>query len=305
MAWEERQTPKGDEVFLDHVGWFVVDLDAAAAQLKRLGFVVSAENVHMNRAPDGSTAPSGTVNRLATPDLGYLEFLGSRGDAPLARQHRAQLARYEGLHLLAFSSADVPAEAPRLEAEGFRPLPPVDMRRDVQTEGGVEEGRFSVLRVPPEAMPEGRVQWCAHHTPDLVWQPGRTPHPNGVQALTGALWVVPDLDEAAARYARFLRKPAQPVAPGVVALALERGDLLLATPAAARRLIPALEVPTAPFGAAVALRVGNLDSTAALLRAAGVAHERAGDRLLVPPAEALGAWLLLHEDSEGLAASAG
>lgn len=295
MAWVERQTPRGDEVFLDHVGWFVADLEAAAAQMQRLGFVVSAENVHMNRAADGSTAPSGTVNRLATPDLGYLEFLGSRGDEPLARQHRAQLARYEGLHLLAFSSADVPAEAPRLDAEGFRPLPPVDMRRDVQIEGGVEEGRFSVLRVPPEAMPEGRVQWCAHHTPDLVWQAGRTRHPNGVEALTGALWVVPDLDEAADRYARFLRKPAERPGPGVAALALERGDLLLATPDAARRLIPGLEVPTTPFGAAVSLRVRSLDSAAALFRAADVAHERAGDRLLVPPKEAIGVWLVLHE----------
>jgi len=302
MAWEERQTPKGDEVFLDHVGWFVADLDAAAAQMERLGFVVSGENVHMNRAADGSTAPSGTFNRLATPDLGYLEFLGSRGDAPLARQHRAQLARYEGLHLMAFSSADVPAEAPRLEAEGFRPLAPVDMRRDVQTAAGVEEGRFSVLRVPPEAMPEGRVQWCAHHTPDLVWQPGRTRHPNGVEALTGALWVVPDLDEATARYARFLRKAAEPLAAGVVALALERGDLLLATQDGACGLIPGLEVPTAPFGAAVSLRVGSLDSTAALFQAAGVAHERTGDRLFVPPAEGLGAGLVFGEGAGGLAA---
>jgi len=299
MGWVERQTPEGDEVFLDHVGWFVADLDAAAATLARLGFAVSAENVHMNRAPDGSAAPSGTVNRLATPGLGYLEFLGSRGDTPLARQHRAQLARYEGLHLLAFASADVPAEAPRLAREGFRPLDPVDMRRKVDTATGSAEGRFSVLRVPPDAMPEGRVQWCGHHTPELVWQPGATAQPNGVTALTAALWVVADVDEALDRYGRFLRKPVEILEPGLGSVALDRGALVFATAEAARRFLPDLDAPTAPFGAAVALRVADLAATARFLEAAGVPYIAAGNRLLAPPEAALGAWMILHEGEAG------
>ena len=303
MGWIERQRPEGDEVFLDHVGWFVDDLDRAAAALARLGFSVSPENVHMNRQPDGSAAPSGTFNRLATPALGYLEFLGSRGDTPLARQHRAQLARYEGLHLLAFSSADVPAEAPRLAAEGFRPLEPVDMRRAVQTDDGEAEGRFSVLRVPPDAMPEGRVQWCGHGTPELVWQAGHIAQPNGVTALTEALWVVDDVAEALDRYSRFLRKPTRRHAPDLGAVVLERGDLLFAKAAAARRLVPDLDVPATPFGAAVGLRVDDLGETAAFLAAAGVAAERADGRLLVSQADGLGAWLVLHEGAAGLGVS--
>ena len=111
MAWAERQLPEGDEIFLDHIGWFVADLDAASAQLQRLGFQVSVENVHMNMGADGVQRPSGTVNRLSILGLGYLEFLGSRGETPLADQHRAQRARYEGLHLMAFNSADVPMMA--------------------------------------------------------------------------------------------------------------------------------------------------------------------------------------------------
>lgn len=290
------QTPPGEAVFLDHVGWFVADLDAAAATLNRLGFAVSPENVHMNRASDGSQAPSGTVNRLATPAIGYLEFLGARGDTPLARQHAAQLARYEGLHLMAFSSADVPAEAARLAREGFRPLEPIDMRRDVATADGPREARFSVLRVPPGVMAEGRVQWCAHFTPDLVWRAGLTDHANGALALSGALWLVADLDEALDRYSRFLRKPARRLAVGVGDIALERGALVFATPDAAPALLPGVAAPSLPYGAGVGVSVRDLAATAAMLAASGVAFAQAGHRLILPPTEALGAWLIFHTD---------
>lgn len=300
MAWVERQVPEGDEIFLDHVGWFVADLDRAAAALTRLGFAVSKENVHLNQAADGDKTPSGTVNRLVTPDFGYLEFLASRGETPLARQHQAQLARYEGLHLLAFNSADVPAEAPRLAAEGFRPLDPVAMRRDVETRDGPVEGRFEVLRVPPGVMEEGRVQWCGHLTPDLVWQAALPGHPNGAEALTGALWLVADVEEALARYSRFLRKPATRLAPGLGVVDLERGALHFATPAAARDLIPGLAAPSLPFGAAVGVRVRDVAATARLLAANGVAGVMADGRLLVPPAAALGAWLIFHNEPQML-----
>ncbi len=299
MAWVERQQPKGDEVFLDHVGWFVGDLDAAAAELERLGFRVSPENVHMNRQADGSQLPSGTVNRLATPALGYLEFLGARGDTPLARQHAAQLARYEGLHLLAFASADVPAEAPRLAAEGFRPLDPVDMRRDAVTANGVRESRFSVLRVPPDAMPEGRIQWCGHGTPDLVWQPGGTAQPNGVEALTGALWLVDDVDEALDRYSRFVRKPARRIGPDVGVVDLERGVLVFAKDGAAFGLSDA--PATRPFGACVALRVADLAATQVFFEAAGVAFTDMPAGLLARPT--FGGALLFTESAQPWSAS--
>lgn len=295
MAWIERQLPTGDAVFLDHVGWFVADLDSAAAQLERLGFVVSGENVHMNRSPDGSMTPSGTVNRLAALGLGYLEFLGARGDTPLARQHGAQLARYEGLHLMAFSSADVPAEAPRLRAEGFRPLDPVDMRRPVATASGQAEGRFSVLRTPPEVMPEARAQWCGHGTPELVWQPGADEHPNGADALTAALWIVADLDEALDRYGRFLRKPALRLGTGLGRIDLDRGALDFATPAGAADVLPGLTAPSPPFGAAVWIRSKDRAATARYLETAGVPFDRREAALVVGPEAALGATLVFHD----------
>lgn len=298
MGWTERQSPEDDAVFLDHVAWFVKDLDQAAAIFARLGFVVGPENVHMNRAPDGSAAPSGTINRLATTAIGFLEFLGARGDTPLARQHQAGLDRYEGLHLLAFSSSDVPGEVPRLKEAGFRPDTPVDMRRKLEIDGKTAEARFSVLRQPPEIMPEGRVQWCAHHTPEYVWEPGRTTQPNHIDALTGALWVVDDVAEVLDRYSRYLRKPTTAKANGKGRIDLERGALLFATPQAAADMLPGLKAPTTPYGAAVYLRSSDLDATEAFLRAAGVGSRRDGDYLIVDRSEALGVMLVIHAPND-------
>ena len=81
-GWVDRQMPVGDEVFLDHVGFFVADLDDAGRRLTRLGFQVSAVNVQTNDV-NGELRPSGTSNRLARLRRGYLEVLAATHDTPL------------------------------------------------------------------------------------------------------------------------------------------------------------------------------------------------------------------------------
>jgi len=249
----------------------------------------------MNRQADGSSLPSGTVNRLITPALGYLEFLGSRGDTPLAHQHKAQLSRYEGLHLMAFAASNVPAEAPRLREKGFEPLKPVDMRRMTLTARGIEEeARFSVLRVPPKVMPEGRIQWCGHFTPELVWEPGETDQPNAVDALSGVLWVVEDLEEATERFAKFVRKPSVLIDDGIAVIVLERGVLVLVTEQACSKLLPNFENVKPPYGAAVLLRSRDIAKTEKVLQSAGVTYDRCDGRLFLSPNEALGSFMIIH-----------
>ena len=64
-----KQLPAGDELFLDHVGYFLADLEGAAARFERLGFTVSPVNIHYNSA-DGELVRSGTANRLITFEAG-------------------------------------------------------------------------------------------------------------------------------------------------------------------------------------------------------------------------------------------
>src|SRR4029077_16236239 len=113
VRWIERQLPEGGEAFLDHVGYFVPDLDAAGRKLERLGFRVSAINVQTNADASGALKPSGTSNRLAKLKFGFVELLAATHDTPLADQFRQQIARYSGLHLIALSAADMRRERAR------------------------------------------------------------------------------------------------------------------------------------------------------------------------------------------------
>lgn len=298
MARFDRQTPAGGEVYLDHVGWFVADMDRAGAAFERLGFALTPFVAQRNADPAGGPpAPAGTGNRCAMLRRGYLEVLAAvEGlDTPLVRQHNAAIARYVGVHLLAFTVADAPAAHARLAAAGFAPQDPVHLRRPIETEtGGAGEVAFTVIRVPPGAMAEGRVQILTQETPDLVWQDRLLARDNHIAALAGVLVCVADVDEAAARYARFLGRPT--IGGGEYAtIALDRGRLGFASPARCRALLPGVNFVDPPVIAAVALRTDDLAATRLFLRARGIpiAFEGAG-RICVDPGAAMGAALLIH-----------
>src|SRR5262245_2736831 len=119
-----RQTPQGEEIYLDHVGWFIKDVDAASRAFERLGFLLTPFVVSRNADPqDGTLKPSGTGNRCAMLNRGYLELIAAiEGvDTPLARQHRAATDRHVGLHVIAFTVARADAAQERLVVEGFEP----------------------------------------------------------------------------------------------------------------------------------------------------------------------------------------
>src|SRR3546814_2609377 len=99
------------------------------------------------------------ANRCVMLREGYLEFLTAVSQSELARQFRTATARHVGLHLVALSVGDWQAAQARLASNDFRPNDPVHLARPVEDEDGkLREARFTVLRVPPEAMPEGRIQ---------------------------------------------------------------------------------------------------------------------------------------------------
>src|SRR5437868_5051180 len=227
-----NQLPPPGAMFLDHVAHFVPEMDAAAAALERCGFRLTPFTAQTNRV-DGQPVPAGTGNRCAMLRQGYVEILTAiatpSGNTELARQLHVRIADHVGLHLAAFSSADAAAEHRRLGAAGFATLPLVDMRRPVMTETGNEDARFTIARVTPGRMPEGRVQFLTHHTERLVWRDGFLGHPNGAQALTGIWIAADDPAEPAARFARFTGRPA--VHDGAVTtIALDRGAIHVAAP---------------------------------------------------------------------------
>ena len=292
-GWVDRQMPAGDEVFLDHVGFFVADLDDAGRRLAELGFQVSAVNVQTNDV-NGELRPSGTSNRIARLRRGYLEVLAATHDTPLADHLKVSLARYEGLHLVAFSHDDIPAERERLEAAGSAMQPVVHLRRHDKTLAGAPEVAWSVLRPQPGLMPEGRIQYAKSHHPDRVWQADQIVHPNAADALTDLLFCVADRSEAAVRFGRYTSR-AVSEANGVSTVTLDRGRLLFAEPATAITLLRA-EPPSVPFIAGQAVCSADIGTTRRTLAGNGVTPRYADDHLvLIAPADALGGWMLFHD----------
>lgn len=275
---------------LDHVGLFVPDMAAAATALEALGFRLTPFTNQANPGPDGTPAPTGTANRCAMLESGYIEVLTPTGDTPLAAQMRAGLARYTGLHLIAFGSDDAAGARRHLDASGFAPLPTVDLRRP--TAGG--EARFSVARVPPGTMEEGRIQFVQHHTPDLVWRAADMDHPNGATGLTGILVAVVDPAPAAGRYARFTGlAPVEGGGRVTLAMGAQRVDLI--DRRRLERMLPALRVPGLPFMAAMTIACRDPFALMGRFAEHGVAATSpAPGRVLVPPHPALGAAILFH-----------
>ena len=120
QAGIDRQLPIGEEIFLDHVGHFVRDPEAASRALMRAGFAPAPVSIQVNPDPGGG-APhlTGTGNVTAMFMRGYIEALFKTADTALGRELDAGLARYPGVHLAAFAVADAAAAHARLAAQAF------------------------------------------------------------------------------------------------------------------------------------------------------------------------------------------
>src|SRR5690242_8424556 len=120
----DRQLPIRDEIFLDHVGHFVRDREAASRALVRAGFAPTPISIQVNPDPGGGAPQlTGTGNVTAMFARGYIEVLFKTSDTPLAREFDAALARHPGVHLAAFAVADAAAAHRRLAAQRFRVRP--------------------------------------------------------------------------------------------------------------------------------------------------------------------------------------
>jgi len=289
MRDADRQLPLAGEIFLDHVGHFVRDAQAASRALARLGFAPTPVSVQMN---PGAGTPTGTGNVTAMLSRGYLEMLFKTADTPLGQELDAAAARYPGVHLVAFSVADAKAAHVRLAATGFRMRPLVEMQRPVNTGSGQGTAAFTVARVERDEMPEGRIQMLTHHTEDMVWQPRWLAHPNGALALTRVVIAVADVAEAAGRFARFTGRTAR-TAEGGRTIELDRGRIDILAADAFAALLPGLPVPSLPFIGAYGLAVRSLASLEARLAAGGGATRRLDNVLVVrfPDELGHGAWL--------------
>jgi len=212
-----QQLPLAGGVLLDHISHFVPDLGAAARALSALGFAVTPESAQQTQ--DG---PAGSSNVCVMLERGYLEILAPTADTLNARNLRSWMDRYPGVHLCCFGTPDAEGEQRRLQAHGFNPPELVHLSREIE---GLT-ARFSVVRASRDRMPEGRIQYVQHFTPEALWRPRHLHHSNGVVKLACLFVVADDPVAAAARWAQFAALLPRP-AGAFVHLPTARGHVLI------------------------------------------------------------------------------
>jgi hypothetical protein len=247
------QRPAPGSLVVDHVAHWVPDANAARAALTALGFTVTPFSAQSTGDPP---VPAGTGNHCVMLARGYLEFLAPTADTPNAATLRAGIARYVGVHLIAFGTATPEADHARLAAEGFAPLAPVALSRPIDTAQGAQRARFTVVRTAAGTMAEGRVQFVEQHTPEHLWQPQWLEHANGATGLRRVELCVADPAEAAARFARYTGLAVSALE-GAPALATTRGTLVFRDPAATRARLGVVP-PALPWIAGYALACADL-----------------------------------------------
>jgi len=259
---------------LDHV---VVNarerIDAAADCYRRLGFALTPQGRHT----------LGSLNHLAVFGGDYLELVGID---PAAAAPRGDLLRFPaGLNGLVFACADADALYRRLAAMGAPVEPPADFARPVV---GLGDARFRVIRVKADAVPYGRVYFCQHLTPELVWRDPWRAHPNGAVAVNRMIVAAADFRQVAALYRGLFGAACLQPIDGGLRLALGHADLDIVTHEALARQFgdaaPAAE-GRATFMAALAIRTRDLREARAAL---GSLARSDDGRLVISAADAWG-----------------
>lgn len=268
---------------IDHPLITVGDLDAAAAKLAALGFVVTPRGRH----------PWGTHNRLALFPGGLLELISiGEPDAVETNEVDHQMfgtlvrdfqGRAQGISMVALHSTGLEADIGMAEARGAAVTGTIDFRRPVTLPDGTTD--VAVVRLAmltDRAHPQLSFFLCQQMKRALVEVPAWRAHPNGALRLAGLTY----LDEAAGLAERRLSTIwGRPDAPQRWASA--GGSVEVVTPERFAARFAGLEPSAAmlarrPAAVAVTVLVPSLEHVTTFARAATPDAIVTPERVLIP-----------------------
>lgn len=156
---------------IDHVIINARDrLDDVTAVYHRLGFQMTPRGHHT----------LGSINNLAILGTDYLELVGVM---PGASNQPDVLDWPAGLNGLVFKTFDSDGTFAALQDAGVPVLPSQAFSRPVEMPGGPRDAAFRTVRLERDAVPAGRMFFCQHLTPELVWHDPWRRHPNGALGI--------------------------------------------------------------------------------------------------------------------------
>jgi catechol 2,3-dioxygenase-like lactoylglutathione lyase family enzyme len=281
---------------LDHIVHAVRDLDKAADFYRKIGFTVGARNRH----------PWGTHNCIVQMPGFFVEILtlaepDKLGDDAISkffgRFNGDFLKKHEGLSQLVLESRNAAAdekafreqgiaasEATRFEREGKRP------------DGSAVKLAFTLAFVRDPLAPEAGFFACQHHYPENFWNPAFQKHANGVSDIAGVVFVAENPTDHHIFMSAFTGvRDLQSTSSGI-SVPTPHGEIQVMDPTA-YKIHFGIEPPSVTAGmrfCALRFAAPDLEAVAASLTAARVAHSRHMERIVVAPAEAMGAALVFE-----------
>ena len=241
-AAEREATMSGSGPVLDHIVVDVRDqIDEAAAAYRALGFQLTPRGHHT----------LGSMNHLAMFATDYLELLGFGAGGPT----RPEMARFPiGLNGLVFKTADADASHAQAQAAGLPVLPVQAFSRPVAIDGGTRDAKFRTVHLDPAKIAVGRIYFCEHPTPELVWRSEWQRHPNGARSISRVVAVSPDPGRSAELFRQLFGGASVSERDGAYVVAAGTARIQLTTPQAV----------AAEFGGAAADPAGRSEYLAAV-----------------------------------------
>ena len=233
----------------------------------------------------------GSMNHLMMFGTDYLELLGfGSGGAT-----RPELAPFPvGLNGLVFKTENADAVYAHAAGAGLPILPVQSFSRPVDLNGIRRDARFRTTRLDPGKIAMGRVYFCEHLTPELVWRPEWQTHPNGAQSIARVVVATGEPRRTASLFAALFGTESVAEADGKCVIGAGAAQVELAPPAStATEFGDAAADPAGrpEYLATVELKVSSLARTAERLGGVGGVRVEPG-RVVVPARAALNATLV-------------
>jgi hypothetical protein len=284
---------------IDHLVLPVADLPTARARLTALGFTVAPDGIH----------PFGTANCCVYfaegPYLEPLAVVDREKTAAEARDgnvfaahdgaYRVGVAE-EGFSSIAIGSGNAAAEHARFVAAGISAGRMFEFSRPfIDAAGREDTATFRVAFATERQVPHVLLFAVERVKVPQVDRRPLQAHPNGVTGVCKVLLSAAEPHRLAALLAEVFGAQLSLGNDGELALAAANAGIVVTPPAALEEAFGIAAHGSLTLAVGIVLRVADLDSTEALLRAGQIAFERRGARLIVPPAPGQGAAFIFEE----------
>jgi len=166
---KDRKNIMLDNLNLDHIAINVKEnMDEAYKLFSELGFRLTPRGYHS----------LGSINHSMVFTNDYLELIGTPKGKAITRP---ELKKAEiGINGLVFKSDNIKKTYQHLINMRLSNFPPRYFSRPVEINGIEREAKFETVSIKDNIFKAGRVYFCNHLTPNLVWIPEYKSHKNNV-----------------------------------------------------------------------------------------------------------------------------